>query len=358
MKSRSPSGVDGALQLEAIYYSAPVPRNACVLTVLGTVFDKIYFPGVYIPKDGFDQAAVDKEIARIEALTGPSRNRDGLLGVLRLVQYARTLDGFCVFTGDRQNPFPDMAPERMAKDVYEAIHGPSPPEWQPMLPTNFSKALPGGNEFIAFPGDYHYMAGTLLESARAGVPLLNDIPGLPIPGFEETTLAFDSKALSAILALECVRLALPELPLLRPEDLMEFREANTTTLRAFRRSMLRYAAELNGAIRGLPAGEIEDATKFFVDTEIVPVLDELRSTMHGPARPWYKRAVDLIKVVPELGTAFMTLDPTTAIAKVMTTYAGQFFAEVMAKGEQREALKRSGLYYLLRLQTYQSEHLP
>ena len=36
--------------------------------MLGAVFDKVYFPGVYLPTDGYDVAELDKEVARIEAL--------------------------------------------------------------------------------------------------------------------------------------------------------------------------------------------------------------------------------------------------------------------------------------------------
>ncbi len=38
---------------------------------------------------------------------------------------------------------------------------------------------------------------------------------------------------------------------------------------------------------------------------------------------------------------------------LLTTYAGEFFTEMMSKGDQRDAVKRSGLYYLLKLQTLQ-----
>jgi hypothetical protein len=48
------SGIDETLKLEAIYLTAPIPRNAAVLTVLGAVFDTVYFPGVHMPKSGYD----------------------------------------------------------------------------------------------------------------------------------------------------------------------------------------------------------------------------------------------------------------------------------------------------------------
>ena len=145
--------------------------------------------------------------------------------------------------------------------------------------------MPGSEEAILYPGDYHYLAGALLHTAKPGIPLVNDMPGLPVPLISDGADGDKAKQLSAMLAIECVRLALPELPLLRPEDLMEFRADNNAALRGFRRSMLRYAGDLNGKVANVPPAEIQAATKFFVDTEIVPALDELRAKMNAPARP-------------------------------------------------------------------------
>ena len=54
-----------------------------------------------------------------------------------------------------------------------------------------------------------------------------------------------------MLALEAAKLALPALPILRPEELMEFRAENVKALRIFRRAMLTYAGELNSKIKGV-----------------------------------------------------------------------------------------------------------
>ncbi len=358
LKPSSATGVDETLKLEAVYYACQIPRGLAALTILGAVFDRVHFPGVYLPKDGFDQKELDEEIARIESLNPPVDKGDRILGILRFVRHVRTLDGFCVFTGDREKPFANDVPQNMVKDIYEAIHGPPRPNWEPLFQTSHVKAMPGDIEHIAYPGDYHYLAGAILHSARTGIPILNDVPGLPVPCADRISPQDDARILSAIIAIECARIALPDMPLLRPEDLMEFRAENKPTLRAFRRSMLRYASDLRGMVSNASQAELEDTTRFFVQTEIVPALDELRSNMNSPARPWHKRAIDFIRVMPEFGAAFMTLDPHTAIGKVLTTYAGQFFAEMMARGDQREALKRSGLYYLLRLQAYQSDRQP
>lgn len=355
-EKRPQTGVDDTLSLETIYYSGPIPRDTAVLTILGAVFDKVYFPGVYIPTSGFDQSELDKEIARIEGLQGNRRPDDIILPMLKFVRHAKTLEGFCVFTGGGEHAFdPAPPPTTMVTDLYEAIHGPSPKGWQPMFDISHHKGIPGGDQHISYRGTYHYLAGAVLEAARTGIPLLNDMPGVPIPGITATVPADDAKTLAAIIAIESTRVALPRLPVLTPEDVMQFRAEYATALRAFRRSMLKYAADFNGRISDIKLEELESKTTFFVQTEIVPVLDELQAAIDAPARPWWRRGADFIRVIPELAAGCFTLEPSAAIAKILTTYAGQMFSEFTAKGDRREALKRSGLYYLLRLRAFHEQ---
>jgi hypothetical protein len=112
------TGLDSAFALDAIYYSAPIPRNAGALTILGAVFDRVYFPGVYMPKGGYDAKELQKEIERLKALSTPSPGRGELIAILEFVKHVKTLDGFCVFTGDRDDPFLDRnkVPGAMVRD--------------------------------------------------------------------------------------------------------------------------------------------------------------------------------------------------------------------------------------------------
>jgi hypothetical protein len=350
------TSIDDALRLEAVYFSAPIPHNLAVLTVLGAVFDKVYFPGVWMPKTGYDQKELETEIARLEALppSPTTYDRGLLIGVLKFLKYAPTLEGFCEFTATEDDPFGNKnpIPQAMVKGIYEAIHGPPQPGFTPMFSTGHSKGLSGGDEAVVYPGTYHYLAGAIIHSAKTGIPLLNDVPELPIPGIPDLAPVDDAKLLAAIIAVECTKIALPATPLLRPEDLMEFREANKELLRGFRRSMLRYAADLNGKIAGLTREEFEAKTKFFIDTQIVPAMDELNATMNDPARPWHKRAIDALKIIPEIAGAFITGGTSAALTKAITAGAAQFFVEVAAKGDKEEVLKRSGLTYLLRLNAF------
>jgi hypothetical protein len=140
---------------------------------------------------------------------------------------------------------------------------------------------------VTWPGDYHYLANSVIEAGKTGIPLLNDVPDhLPVPGLEPTTPHNDAKILSTILAIECTTLVLPPMPILRPEHLMEFRAENAKALRTFRRSMLQYAGDLNGKIKGVSPADFQQTTKFFIQTEIIPVLDALRSSLSDPRRPW------------------------------------------------------------------------
>jgi hypothetical protein len=351
----SATGIDDALKLEAVYLSSPIPRNLAVLTVLGAVFDKVYFPGVHLPKDGYDRAGLDKEIARIEALPSAGDYETQLLiGMLKLTKHGKLLDGFCEFTADPDDPFGQKTPipQAMVQALYDAIHGPPRPGFIPTFSPRHVKGLPGGEEAVIYPGDLHYLAGAIIESGKSQIPLLNDIPDLPIPGVKDAVPANNAKLLAGALAIECTKIVLPPTPLLRIEDLMEFRAANAGLLRGFRRSMLRYAADLNGKIKDLTREDFETQTKFFIETEIIPAIDELNATMNDPARPWHKRAIDAVKIVPQIGGAFLMGGPAAAIAKAIAASASQFFAEVAARGDKNEALKRSGLTYLLRLKAF------
>jgi len=61
--------------LEAVYYSAQVPSSSASLTMLAFLFDRIHFPGVYMPNHArLDLNGLQKEIERI----GAYDLRDGL----------------------------------------------------------------------------------------------------------------------------------------------------------------------------------------------------------------------------------------------------------------------------------------
>jgi len=104
----------------------------------------------------------------------------------------------------------------MVRDIFDVIHGKLPACWEPAFSTNHHKGMPGSDAHITYPGTYHYLAGSIRESARTGIPLLNDIPGVPIPGIDGIIPVDDAKALATIIAIECTKLVLPHLPIQLP----------------------------------------------------------------------------------------------------------------------------------------------
>jgi hypothetical protein len=87
--------------LEAVNYATPIPSSTLALTHMALVFDRIHFPHVYFPLEGYDPEWVEREAARIASLPpGGFGGGQELAAMLRFVRHAKTLDGFCVFTGD------------------------------------------------------------------------------------------------------------------------------------------------------------------------------------------------------------------------------------------------------------------
>src|SRR5262245_15586934 len=86
-------------RFEAVYYSYAVPRSAEILTILGLVFDRIHFPGVYMPPPGFDEDAVVKEFQRIAALGFKDPSTHQLLACMAYSVQQKHLSEFRVFPG-------------------------------------------------------------------------------------------------------------------------------------------------------------------------------------------------------------------------------------------------------------------
>lgn len=342
--------IDSTLKLEAVYYSAPIPRSLSSLVALGLVFDQLHFPGVYLPKGDYDRQAWMNEIDRITALQSKQHDTQVLLACMRFASVAEKLDGFCCFGRARDDGLDAGLPDRAAvEELYQAVWGPPREGFFPMLSSWHHKGVPDSEEHLTYPGDYFYQAGAIKTAGERGLPIITDVAEMPVPGTGPQITA-NAQALAAFIALETMQVVLPEIPLLRPEDLMDFREENQAYLRGFRRAMLRYAGEWRGKLAGAAPEDIKQETEFLVRTEIVPALDELRQRAADPARPWHKRAVDGIRIVASVTGSCMTMRFDKAIGQLVEALAPQFFQEVEAKGDKSQSLKRSDLYYLLRVQ--------
>lgn len=343
--------LDKSLQLEAVYYSAPAPRSLASLVALGLVFDRVHFPGVYVPQGDYSRDAWKAEIDRIAALP-PSRFDDprGLVALMKFAELSERMPGFFAFDRTRDDPLDKDNDSRETVDrLYAEMWGTPSGKFIPIFAPWHHKGVPGSEEHLTYPGDYYYQAGALRKSGDLSIPLISDMPGLPVPG-SAGDVTGDAKALSGFLALQTMSVALHGVPLLAPDDIMEFRDANSKALRAFRRAMLRYAGEWRDKLKGLSPEEVVRETAFLIQTEIVPALDELRQLASDPARPWYKRAVDGVKMAAALTGACMMADREKAFGALLAAVAPMFFSEAEAKGDKSQKVSRSDLYYLLKVQ--------
>ncbi|MBU0649167.1 hypothetical protein KJ969_03685 [Patescibacteria group bacterium] len=336
----------------AVYYSQPVPASMASLTLLSLVFDKLFFPGVFIPEKGIDEKETQKEINRIKALGDKSIEASQLIGCMTFALHNKYLKDFCIFTGQYgQIGILENGAKELTLELEKQIFGPPPPNFHPSPNLGFSKGLPGDKESsINGPSWISYPANSLIFSIKNALPLINDNPNLPIPALGQASPKNNAKLLSMILAIESVRIALPNLKPMLPRQIMEFRKQTKDYVKPFRLAMIKLSRDLNSAIDSeMTAEEIQAEAKFLVETTIYPRLDELKKFLHDPAKPWYKIAIDFSKNLPELVSGFTFLPQELVVAQILTKLAEALGQIRDAQRTKNQKLNRSGLYYLLKI---------
>lgn len=343
---------DTTLKLEAVYYASPIPASKVSLTFLAVVFDQIHFPDVYLPIDGYDTKEVLKEANRIEALGFKGYETVLLVGALRCLPLMTELKEFCHFSGSSNSFGMNFSPEtvQLVDALQIEVFGPRPEGFIPTYDTKSCKGLPGGNSEIIYPGSLFYPANAMVYAAQHALPLVNDNHRLPVPAFSGKDAVHNTKLLATIMAMECIKIALPNVRPLTPREIVELRAELSKDLTLFRRSLLGLAAELNRQIsQNASYEDIMRAAKFIAETQVEPSLAELRAGLERSGSNWYKRTYDLVKEVPELATIYATMPKEIAIAKVLAMIGGMFVDSHTTSSGKKEASK-SGMYYLLRLQ--------
>ena len=181
--------------------------------------------------------------------------------------------------------------------------------------------------------------------------LVNDNPGMPVPSLGGATAKDNAKVLAAVLSIESVRIALPNLKPLVPAEIAELRYDTRDYAKPFRLAMLKLTKELNAAITAEASfADIRKHSQFIAQTTVLPELEELRAFLDQPSKSRYRRAVEFVKSLPELVTNFYQMDPLSASGQVLMK-----LAEILAnihedQGEKKQVKKKSGYYYLLKIQ--------
>ena len=240
----------------------------------------------------------------------------------------------------------------LVDDLEAMVFGPRPEGEIPVHTGPWVKGLPGDDPAkcqVSAPDTITYPANALLYAIRNGLPLINDVPGLPVPGVPGGAKG-NARLLAAILAMETIALVLPTIKPLTPEALKDFREELAPHVKPFRLAMLRLTKELNtGIASGATSEGIQRQAKFLAETDVYPKLAELDAVIQSPKKHWYRRGVDLAKDAPELAANFATMPMNLAIAKLLAKIAGTLADVRDEQSSTEEKIAKSGLYYLLKL---------
>lgn len=341
---------------EAVYYSAPVPNSLAALTMLSFVFDRIHFPAVYVPTKGvIDLAETRKERLRLTQLAMNDVGTGHLIGALWAAENIEYLGDFCKFSGNPGFENVDPGTHPLALDLEELIFGPRAEGVIPIQQGNSVKGLPGQDSIlsqVSLPFWSDYCANALIYSARNQMPLIADDPRIPVPALPSSPKN-DTKLLSTILTIECVKLVLPKIKPLEPQELRDFRSETAKYVKPFRLSMLKMSKELNAAISSdMQMREVQAASKSLVESTVYPELCELEKIIHDPAKPWYRRVVDVAMLSPEICTNFSSLPTGLALAKTLCKMIGTLADLRDEQLEKDKKLSRTGLHFLLDLKRF------
>src|SRR6266567_2668924 len=130
--------------LDAVYFSQQVPASAEALTLLAFIFDRIYFPGVYMPDVELDEEAVLQEIHRVAACGVRSIEDRQMLECMNFALHVRHVKDFCVFTGEPGTAgILEPGSEDLTMQLEELVFGPPPPDFFPSPKMGFNKGVAG-----------------------------------------------------------------------------------------------------------------------------------------------------------------------------------------------------------------------
>ena len=84
-------------------------------------------------------------------------------------------------------------------------------------------------------------------------------------------------------------------------------------------------------------------------TEVLPALVELKEIVGQPDKPWYSRVSDVVTGASTIAAAFSTMTPAVASIAAASSIGGLVASEIQAHKGKKDAIKRTGIYYLLKV---------
>lgn len=334
---------------DAVYYPKVIPTSLSSLTRMALVFDKVYFPEVYIPTSNMSSEEIKKQINRMDEIIKEEfdeRNTFVYMRNMYVYKYNEAyIKDFCVFTGGRgsKGSIEDGSQE-LAKEIEELYWGPPPENFFPTYNVAFFDG--SAKDPVNGLGEFYYPANAFLYSQKHGLPLINDEPSMPVPAVGGIEYKSNAKALASLIALKSIDFILPKTRVLNFEEIAEFREKNKEYVKPFRIAMLKITNELNQAINSdMTFEEIEKEANFLVETKVYPEMMEMKKAIEDKRKPWVLRATEAGNELPDLVMNFANEPFWIAIAKV-SAKAATLLADIAKENKEIEKMK-TGLYYLL-----------
>jgi hypothetical protein len=94
--------------------------------------------------------------------------------------------------------------------------------------------------------------------------------------------------------------------------------------------------------------EVTNAARFVAQTEVEPELEDLRNFLRDPGRHWTQRLIDFS------GPATILVSGASSFPELLVKVLGAVLvplgAEAAAQRAKTQAVKRSGLHFLLKLE--------
>lgn len=338
---------------EAVYYSFPVPNNPLTVNFLGILFDKIYLPGVYLPKNE-DKKKIKERIDFLVEKYNPNESLSAqkeMIGTLLFIHEYSELIGVFEPTGKwGQMGVLEEETKPVVLELENLIYGPPPPNFFPTPNLGFNQ--PAGNDQINAPSWISYPANALVYSQKNNLPLISDSSFLPIPNYQINLTQTDANTLASYLMASSFSLVLPKIRPLKSEEILEIRYKFEPDIQSFRMAMLSGVNKYVELIGDNPTLEqMEKQAKFIAQTYILPKAEELKLRFENPGSIAVKKLIDLTLEAPELALNFQNpQDYFWAGVKVFNSIVKKVKEGVEQYQSQNRVEKESGLSLLLKVQ--------
>lgn len=340
-------------RLEVVYYSFPVPTNPLTITLLGILFDKVYLPGVYLPKKN-DKKLISERfdllVKHYDPQDSMSTQRE-MLGTLQFVHnYFDELQSIFIPLG-KPGYMGLLEGETLpvVKEIEELIYGLPPPRFTPTPILGFNQ--PAGNDQINGPSRISYPANSYVYAKKHNLPLLSDSTLLPFPNSSVVLPDQDAKALASYLLASCFSLILPKIRPLKGEEILEIKDKMKEDIGLFKAAMFSGVTKYLDLLGNNPSQEqLNKQAKFIAQTYILPKVEELRTKFESPKSIILKKFIDLALESPELALNFH--DPNNvpwAIVKVLSSVTEKIQEGLKQYEKQNKREMMSGLSLLLKI---------